>query len=109
MSKIIVCGALGRMGALTAQKIREAEDLELAALVDIAGDGENVLTSLEDFHGQAELIIDFSFHTAAPAIMGWAAARGIGVIMCLFYRQRVIKIDSFFLCFFTCEFRWVCF
>ena len=82
MINIIVCGALGRMGTLTAQKIQESADLALAARVDIAGDGAQVLTSLEDFQGQADLVIDFSFHTAAPAIMGWAAARNIGVIMC---------------------------
>ena len=82
MIKIIVCGALGRMGRITVHKIEEAADLELAAQVDIAGDGERVLTSLEDFTGSADLVIDFSFHTAAPAIMGWAAAHNTGVIMC---------------------------
>ena len=82
MIKIIVCGALGRMGQLCVGKIQDAADLELAAQVDIAGDGEEVLTSLTDFSGSADLVIDFSFHTAAPAIMGWAAAHGVGVIMC---------------------------
>ena len=82
MIDVIVCGALGRMGRLCVQKIQEAADLQLAAQVDIAGDGQQVLTSLADFHGQADLVIDFSFHTAAPAIMGWAAAHNTGVIMC---------------------------
>ena len=82
MIKIIVCGALGRMGQITAQKIEEAEDLQLVARVDIAGDGTEVLTSLTDVTDSADLVIDFSFHTAAPAIMGWAAAKGVGVIMC---------------------------
>lgn len=82
MIKIIVCGALGRMGQLCVEKIQDAADLELAAQVDIAGDGEEILTSLTDFSGSADLVIDFSFHTAAPAIMGWAAAHGVGVIMC---------------------------
>ena len=82
MIRIIVCGALGRMGQLCVEKFQEAADLELAAQVDIAGDGQQVLTSLEDFAGSADLVIDFSFHTAAPAIMGWAAAHGVGVIMC---------------------------
>lgn len=82
MIKIIVCGALGRMGRITVHKIEEAADLELAAQVDIAGDGEEILTSLTDFSGSADLVIDFSFHTAAPAIMGWAAAHNTGVIMC---------------------------
>lgn len=82
MMRIIVCGALGRMGRLCVEKISETTDLEVAAQVDIAGDGEQVLTALTDFTGSADLVIDFSFHTAAPAIMGWAAAHGVGVIMC---------------------------
>lgn len=82
MIKIIVCGALGRMGSLCVQKIQEAADLALVAQVDIAGDGEQVLTALTDFTGSTDLVIDFSFHTAAPAIMGWAAAHNTGVIMC---------------------------
>lgn len=82
MIKVIVCGALGRMGQLCVEKIRSAAGLELAAQVDIAGDGEAVLTSLENFTGKADLLIDFSFHTATPAIMGWAAAHNTGVIMC---------------------------
>lgn len=82
MIKVIVCGALGRMGQLTLQKINASQDLTLAAAVDIAGDGNQVLTSLQDFTGEAHVIIDFSYHTAAPAIMGWAAAHKVGVIMC---------------------------
>ena len=82
MSGVIVTGALGRMGSLGVQKIQEAADLALVAQVDIAGDGEQVLTALTDFTGSADLVIDFSFHTAAPAIMGWAAAHNTGVIMC---------------------------
>lgn len=81
MMKIIVCGALGRMGRITVNKIESAEDLTLAAAVDLAG-GDDVLTSLEDFRGEADLIIDFSFHTAAPAIMDWAVKHNTAVIMC---------------------------
>ena len=82
MIQVIVCGALGRMGKLCAEKINSAADMQLAARVDIAGDGETVLTSLEDFTGSADVLIDFSYHTAAPAIMNWAAAHSTGVIMC---------------------------
>lgn len=82
MIRIVVCGALGRMGKLCVEKINSAADLELAAQVDIAGDGKTVLPSLELFSGTADLVIDFSFHTATPAVMAWAAAHNIGVIMC---------------------------
>ena len=82
MMKIIVCGALGRMGRITVAKIQESSDLTLAAAVDPASTDEAVLHSLEDFHGEADLIIDFSFHTAAPAIMDWAVRHNTAVIMC---------------------------
>jgi 4-hydroxy-tetrahydrodipicolinate reductase len=82
MIQVIVCGALGRMGKLCVEKINAAADLSLAAQVDIAGDGENVLSSLEQFSGNADVLIDFSFHTATPAVMAWAAAHKVGVIMC---------------------------
>ena len=82
MMKIIVCGALGRMGRITVRKIQESKDLTLAAAIDVASTEEAVLTSLEAFHGEADLIIDFSFHTAAPAIMDWAVRHNTAVIMC---------------------------
>lgn len=82
MIRVIVCGALGRMGKLCIERINSAEDLELVAQVDIAGDGETVLTSLELFCGTADLVIDFSFHTATPAVMAWAVSHNTGVIMC---------------------------
>lgn len=82
MIKIIVCGALGRMGSITVHKIEAAEDLTLAAAVDVASTTPHVLTSLAAFQGNADLIIDFSFHTAAPAIMDWAVAHNTAVIMC---------------------------
>ena len=82
MIRIVVCGALGRMGKLCVERINSADDLELAAQVDIAGDGETVLTSLDLFSGTADLVIDFSFHTATPAVMAWAVAHNTGVIMC---------------------------
>lgn len=82
MMKIIVTGALGRMGRITVHKIEEAEDLTLAAAVDVASNNGEVLTSLEEFQGEADLLIDFSFHTATPAIMDWAVRHNTAVIMC---------------------------
>jgi len=81
MSAIIVTGAMGRMGSITMAKIGESKDLTLAAGVDIMGQ-QPVLTSLADFSGQADVLIDFSHHTAAPGIMDWAVQHGVAVIMC---------------------------
>lgn len=81
MIRIIVTGALGRMGRITTGKIQETQDLCLAAAVDILAQ-ERTLGSLEDFKGEADLLIDFSHHTATPGIMQWAKEHGVAVIMC---------------------------
>ena len=78
MSSVIVTGALGRMGSITVQKVTDAPDLTLAAGVDVMGG----VKTLEDVSGQAQVLIDFSYHTAAPAIMAWAAKHNVAVVMC---------------------------
>ena len=81
MIRVIVNGALGRMGSITANKVAQAENMTLAAAVDAAG-GEGVLPCLTDFSGKAEILIDFSHHTAAPQLMQWAVENGVAVVMC---------------------------
>lgn len=78
MSGVIVTGALGRMGSITVQKVTDAPDLTLTAGVDVMGE----VKSLADVSDQAQILIDFSHHTAAPAIMTWAAANRVAVVMC---------------------------
>ena len=81
MIKVIVHGALGRMGKEVTRFVAESEDMALAALVDINGDGKEVLTSLSDFSGEADVIIDFSHHTAVPAVLEYAKARKLPAII----------------------------
>ena len=78
MKNVIVTGALGRMGSITVQKVTDAPDLTLTAAVDVRGE----VTCLEDIQGQANVLIDFSHHTAAPAIMNWAVEHQVAVVMC---------------------------
>ena len=81
MIRVIVTGALGRMGRITTGKIQDAQDLSLAAGVDVLAQ-EGILSSLEEFKGEADILIDFSHHTAAPGIMQWAKNHKVAVIMC---------------------------
>ena len=81
MTRVIVHGAMGRMGKEVTRFVTESEDMALAALVDIGGDGKEVLTSLADFTGEADVIIDFSHHTAVPAVLEYAKKRGIPAII----------------------------
>ena len=81
MIRVVVTGALGRMGRITTGKLQAAKDMTLAAAVDILGQ-EGTLRSLEEFQGEADVLIDFSHHTAAEGIMAWAKREGVAVIMC---------------------------
>ena len=80
--RVIVCGALGRMGRITVEKVTAADDMELAAAVDVMSTESSVFARLEDVTAKADVLIDFSHHTAAPNIMRWAAQAGVAVIMC---------------------------
>ncbi len=82
MINVIVSGALGRMGSITVEKVNQAEDMTLVAAVDVFSKGGDVLSSLVQFAGQADVIIDFSHHTGTPALLQWACAHNTGVIMC---------------------------
>ena len=55
-------------------------DSSLAAKIDKMG-GEGMLSSVNDFSGDADVIIDFSHHTAAPEVAEYAAKRGIALVM----------------------------
>ena len=81
MVKVIVHGALGRMGKEVTRFVTESDDMAACALVDIGGDGKDVLTSLSDYTGEADVIIDFSHHTAVPAVLEYAKARKLPAII----------------------------
>lgn len=81
MIRAIVHGAGGHMGRILADMIGKADDFELAAKVDkYAADGD-ILPSLGDFAGEADIVIDFSHHTAAPELIAWAKAHKTAVIV----------------------------
>jgi len=79
--KIIINGAGGRMGQEICRLAGEGyKGSSLAAAIDKMG-GENMLSSVNDYSGDADVIIDFSHHTAAPEVAKYAAARGIALVM----------------------------
>jgi 4-hydroxy-tetrahydrodipicolinate reductase len=79
MIRVIVTGALGRMGSITTDKVVNSQEFSLVADVDPRGEK---FPSLEAVSGQADVIIDFSFHTATPGILEWAKTNKVGVVMC---------------------------
>lgn len=72
--KIIVTGAGGRMGA----ELRNLLGEELVCGVDPVGEVKNI----NDYAGEADGIIDFSFHGAIPDIADYAVKRGLPLVVC---------------------------
>ena len=72
--KIIVTGAGGRMGA----ELRNLLGDELVCGVDPVGEVKNI----NDYAGEADGIIDFSFHGAIPEIADYAVKRGLPLVVC---------------------------
>lgn len=72
--KIIVTGAGGRMGA----ELRTLLGDELVCGVDPVGEVKNI----NDYAGDADGIIDFSFHGAIPEIADYAVKRGLPLVVC---------------------------
>lgn len=77
----IVFGAMGRMGQQVLQLIGQgSHGVTLAAAVDKNGSGE-VYQHLDDFHGKADVIIDFSWHAAVGELLSYACATGTPVMI----------------------------
>ena len=81
--KVIINGALGKMGAELTRIINESNGkYQLVASVDVQADGtEGILTKLSDFNGDADIIIDFSHHAATKDLMEYAVSRNLPVIV----------------------------
>lgn len=79
MIKVILNGACGRMGREVEKLISAADDMELCARVDKFGD--DCYTSLSEYGGEADVIVDFSHHSAAQELLEYAGKRKIPVIV----------------------------
>ncbi len=81
--KIIINGATGHMGRILTETVGASEHT-IAALVDPKLTGDSSLSrysDINDFTGEADVRIDFSHHTAAPALLEYAKSRGIPVVL----------------------------
>ncbi|MBQ7541870.1 MAG: 4-hydroxy-tetrahydrodipicolinate reductase [Clostridia bacterium] len=81
--KILLCGALGKMGRTLAQIVSEREDCEIVAGVDVhAGDAAFPLyLSPAQVKEDADVLIDFSHPSALGGILEYAAARNMPVVL----------------------------
>lgn len=75
--KLIINGAAGKMGHIIT-KMAGSENI--AALVDVAG-GDGILTSLDEYTGPADCVIDFTNHKATPSVVNYCVKRNIPVLI----------------------------
>ena len=84
MMRVIVNGSNGRMGSEIVSMIqKESADLDatLAAAVDVTGSCHGVFSSLAEYTGPADVIIDFTFHTTAEALTEYAITRCLPLVI----------------------------
>ena len=79
--KILINGACGRMGRAIAGVLAEMPRHEIAARVDVNAAEPGVLTKL-DSAPAADMVIDFSHHTAVNALLDFCEARKLPVVIC---------------------------
>ena len=76
--KVIINGAGGHMGQYVRSVVEAKDGMEVAALVDKNGD---YIHNLADFTGEADVIIDFTHHSATDELIDYAVSRKIPVIV----------------------------
>ncbi|MBQ3099518.1 MAG: 4-hydroxy-tetrahydrodipicolinate reductase [Clostridia bacterium] len=83
--KVIVNGSNGRMGRVLISMMRaEPELYEIVAAVDMNNEASGeypIFENICDFTGDADCIIDFSHHSAAPALCRYACERNIPIVI----------------------------
>jgi 4-hydroxy-tetrahydrodipicolinate reductase len=81
MIRVVVNGALGYMGSILTKLINESDKFTLVSSVDAGSQQEDVLKNISQFEGEADIVIDFSHHTAAPDVINWSVAHKTPVIV----------------------------
>ncbi|MBQ4397538.1 MAG: 4-hydroxy-tetrahydrodipicolinate reductase [Clostridia bacterium] len=85
MTKIILCGCNGKMGAAMTGIVGERSDCEIVAGVDInttSLSGYQVYADIADVKETADAIVDFSHPAALDSILAYAVDKQIPAILC---------------------------
>ena len=81
MIRVIVSGACGHMGQILTAAVEKDPETALAAGVDAFAEEEGIFKTFSDDIPEADIIIDFSHHTAVGAILEFAKKRQLPVII----------------------------
>ena len=85
MTNILLSGCGGRMGEAVRKLIAERDDATVIAGIDVnpaSVSGFPVYQSITEFSGKADVIVDFSHHTALPSLLDYAVKTGTPLVVC---------------------------
>ena len=85
MTRIIMHGCNGKMGQTITNIVKEDEDAQIVAGIDLFDGIQNdypVFKSLADCDVEADVVIDFTAAPAVDALLDWCEAKGMPVVLC---------------------------
>ena len=85
MINILLTGCNGRMGKAVVQSVSTNERCNIVAGVDVCATKEITeypqFVAIDEFKGNFDVIVDFSFHTATEGILNYAIEKNIPVVI----------------------------
>ena len=87
MTNVILCGCGGRMGQAIVRAAADSKSCRIVAGVDVNADAVApvcdfpVYQAITDFPGSADVIIDFSHHTALPSLLAYAKQTSTALVV----------------------------
>ena len=81
MIKVLINGACGRMGCEVEKLVDAAEDMKAVAKVDKMADKSGCYSDINDFDGEADVIIDFSNHLGTAELLEYAVRKNIPTVI----------------------------
>lgn len=85
MIKIIMHGCNGKMGQVISELLKDDEEAEIVAGIDISDSRKNsypVFSSIEKCDAEADVIIDFASAKAVDSLLDYSAEKQIPIVLC---------------------------
>ena len=83
--KIVLSGCSGKMGHAVAGLVRERQDCEICAGIDLVSAGNEgfpVYASVKDFPGGADVLVDFSHPSLLPSLLEYGQSSMLPLVLC---------------------------
>ena len=81
MIKVLINGACGRMGKEVERLVESSETMTVAAKIDKMAAESGCYTDINDFSGEADVIIDFSNHLGTKDLLDYAVKNSIPTVV----------------------------